>query len=185
MTPAINNLTIDTSAITPYRIILMLGGMISAAVEENDVIATLKSLGYPFRFIWGMRMEPILETSEAAEPVIPAKNMDTTTFTMAKPPFIQPTSALAKSTSESAILARSMSAPTNIKRGIARSGKERVLLKIDKGTMAWGTPFINNTTRAENPNANAIGTLMATPKRRIRMMIKNQAIFSPRCYFSV
>ena len=45
--PPINNLTTETFAMTPYIIMLRLGGIMMAMEDEEDVTAAEKARGYP------------------------------------------------------------------------------------------------------------------------------------------
>ena len=71
----------------------------------------------------GMMMDAVAATPATAEPEISAKNMWLNTFTWARAPLIQPTSAWQKSISRCEIPEVFMIAAARMKSGIAMSGK--------------------------------------------------------------
>ena len=74
----------------------------------------------------GSIREPMAVTSATPEPEMAPKNMHEITITMARPPVIRPTRALAKPMIRVVMLASDMSIPAKRKRGIARSGNESI-----------------------------------------------------------
>jgi hypothetical protein len=74
-------------------------------------------------FIAGMRIEPSADTSATAEPEISAKNMEAPIDTMARPPRMKPSTALANAIRRFEIPDAFMIAPASMKSGIAISGK--------------------------------------------------------------
>ena len=123
MTPAMNSWTIDASASAPYKIIGIEGGMMIASDADEEVTAAANVGWYFFRFIAGISTDPIAATSATADPEISAKNSDTPTFTMARPPRTKPISAAVKSISRREMPPVFMRAPARMKSGIAISGK--------------------------------------------------------------
>src|SRR5215211_613510 len=101
----------------------MEGGMMTASVAADDMIAAASAFGYPFDFIAGMRIEPSAETSATAEPEISAKNIDAPMETIARPPRTNPRMALAKAIKRCEMPEAFMIAPARMKSGIAISGK--------------------------------------------------------------
>lgn len=171
ITPAINNLTIEVSAITAYMIIGMLGGMIMAEVAEADVTAAEKFRGYPFFLMAGMRMLPRAAASATADPDISAKNIEVTIFTMASPPRINPTRALAKLINLCEMPAEFIKLPVSTNRGMANRGKLSAPLNNLKGTVRRSTPCISIAKVAVNAKANPMGTCRRTrPTTRMRMI---------------
>ena len=65
---------------------MRLGGMMLPSVEEAAVTPTAKPLGYPSRFIAGIMTEPTPIVSAEETPEMPAKIIETPTFTWARPP---------------------------------------------------------------------------------------------------
>ena len=70
----------------------------------------------------GMRIEPTVAVSATTEPFMPAKNIDTTIFTCAKPPRARPTSARLSSINRSVMVAEVISSPVSMKKGMAING---------------------------------------------------------------
>src|SRR5205823_10744737 len=99
------------------------GGMMTASVAADDMIAAASGAGYPLLFIAGMRIEPRADTSATAEPEISAKNIDAPMVTIASPPRMNPRIALAKAIRRCEIPEAFMIAPARMKSGIAMSGK--------------------------------------------------------------
>ena len=62
-------------------------------VEDIAVTATVNFLEYPLRIISGMNIPDTPAVSATAEPEIPAKIIDESTLTCARPPYICPTIA--------------------------------------------------------------------------------------------
>lgn len=107
----------------------------------------------------GIVILPIAAVSAAADPEIPAKNMEPTTVIKPNPPLIWPTNVYAKSISFSDIPPRSMIDPASIKNGIAINVNESVPVNILWGITTNGIWFNNNNVMVEAiPSANAIGT---------------------------
>src|SRR5207302_10033316 len=88
--PVRNSLVTDVPAITAYRIMGMLGGMMMASDAATDVSPAVNAGGYPFCTMAGMMMLPIAATSATAEPEISAKNIDEAKLTMPNPPRLCP-----------------------------------------------------------------------------------------------
>jgi hypothetical protein len=99
------------------------GGMITARVAADDMIAAASAFGYPCAFIAGMRIEPSAETSATAEPEISAKKSEVPMETIARPPRMNPRSALARAIRRCEMPDAFMMAPARMKSGIAMSGK--------------------------------------------------------------
>ena len=89
-----------------------------AAVLVNDI-----NVDAPRFFIDGINTEPVAATSATAEPDISAKNSETVTFTIAKPPRINPTNARQKSINLRLMLVVFIKQPARINKGIAINGK--------------------------------------------------------------
>ena len=64
-----------------------------ARVEDEEVTAAAKDLGYPLLFMAGIKMDPIAATSATADPEISAKNSDAPMVTMDRPPRTNPSKA--------------------------------------------------------------------------------------------
>jgi hypothetical protein len=142
-----------------------------AQVAEAEVTAAEKSSGYPFFLMAGIRMLPKAAASATADPDISAKNMEVTIFTMASPPRINPTRALAKSINLREIPAEFIKLPVRTKRGMAKRGKLSAPLNNLKGTVSRSIPFINIAKLAVKARANPIGTFKRTkPIIRIRII---------------
>src|SRR5438105_12484923 len=99
------------------------GGMITARVAADDMIAAASGAGYPFDFIAGMRIEPSAETSATADPEISAKNIEAPIETIASPPRMKPRIDAAKAMRRREIPEAFMIAPARMKSGTAISGK--------------------------------------------------------------
>ena len=70
-----------------------------------------------------MRMEPSADTSATAEPEISAKKSDAPIETIASPPRMKPSTALAKAISRVVMPEAFMIAPARMNSGMAISGK--------------------------------------------------------------
>ncbi len=101
----------------------MLGGMIGPSVAEAAETAQEKGLSNPALSIAWTSMTPGPATSAISEPDIPAKIMELTMFTCARPPRALPTTALAKSKSLSVSLEVLNTFAEKMKSGTARSTK--------------------------------------------------------------
>ena len=77
--PPRNSPPIDTLAIDPYTIIVMLGGMIAPMVPAHATSAAAKPGLYPWSFIAGTRIDPIADVSATDDPETPANTMLDTT----------------------------------------------------------------------------------------------------------
>ena len=77
-----------------------------------------------------MSTDPTAAVSAAAAPEIPAKNMEDTIDTWARPPVIEPTKLFAKSINRRLMPPASMSSPAKMKKGIAVSGNESMEVNI-------------------------------------------------------
>src|SRR5918992_509390 len=95
--PAMNIWTTEVSAMTAYRIIGIEGGMMIASEALEEVTAAVNAAGWPRFFIAEIRIEPVAATSATAEPEISAKNIEVTTFTCARAPRTEASSAEANS----------------------------------------------------------------------------------------
>ena len=123
MTPAINNCTIEVSDNAPYKIIGIEGGIMIAR-DAVELVSAAENCGVnPRFFIAGINTEPVAATSATAEPDISAKNSETVTFTIAKPPRINPTNARQKSINLRLMLVVFIKQPARINKGIAINGK--------------------------------------------------------------
>jgi len=161
--PATNSCTTELSDITAYKIMGIEGGMIMAMVAEEDVTAAANPLGYPLRFMAGMRIDPRAATSATAEPDISAKNMEAATLTMARPPLIKPNNAEAKAINRREMPEVFMMAPAKMNKGIASNGKLVAPSNMTRATLGkMSTPWVTiMATTATTARATAIGTLMA------------------------
>ena len=79
--------------------------------------------------------------SAAAEPEIPPKKYDATIFTMAMPPRIHPTQALARAMSFSEMPPEPMRQPITMKNGTAIRLKELIPFTICWQMVARGSPW--------------------------------------------
>jgi len=70
-----------------------------------------------------MRIEPSADTSATAEPEISAKNMDAPIDTIARPPRMKPSTALANAIRRLEMPEAFIIAPARMNSGIAISGK--------------------------------------------------------------
>jgi len=77
----------------------ILGGMIGPIVAAAAVTAAAKPAPYPWRFMAGIRTEPVALASASAVPENPAMITFVTMTTYASPPRMWPTTAVAKATS--------------------------------------------------------------------------------------
>ena len=109
---------------------LWLGGTRSPSQDDVIVTAVEKSSSYPCSTIIGIRILPRDAVSAAADPEIPPKKYDATILTMAIPPVIQPTQALARAISFSEIPPVPIMQPMVIKNGTAISEKELIPFTI-------------------------------------------------------
>src|SRR5574337_686827 len=100
----------------------MLGGMMMANVAAFDTTPALKALGYPFLAMAGMTTWPMAAAPATAEPEISPKNMEATMVTMAKPPRMNPTKALARLISRVEIPVVVINPPARINNGMAKRG---------------------------------------------------------------
>jgi hypothetical protein len=75
-------------------------------------------------------MVPIEDTSATADPEMPPKNIEASTFTWAKPPRTRPTNTFENSTRRREIPPLPMISPARMKKGIARSEKELTPLTV-------------------------------------------------------
>src|SRR5688572_22922827 len=89
----------EMPAVAAYTIIIRLGGMMLPSVDDDAVRATLNGTGYPSRFCAGIITDPTASVSADDTPVMPAKIIDTSTFTWARPPRRWPTTDREKSIS--------------------------------------------------------------------------------------
>src|SRR5690554_7437420 len=97
--------------------------MMIASEADDEVMAAAKFLLYLRFFISGIRMEPVAATSATADPEISAKNRDTPTLTMARPPRTKPTMALTRLISRLDRPEVFIRAPAKMNSGMAISGK--------------------------------------------------------------
>ncbi len=151
--------------------------MMTASVADDDVTAAANGVGYPFRFMAGIRIEPRAATSATADPEISAKNRDAPMLTIESPPRTNPNSAEAKAISRREIPDAFMMAPARMKSGMAMRGK--VVAPSNSTTAIEASPagpdVTTMATTATTPRATAIGTSMLTratrPTRRsVRVM---------------
>ncbi|MPM70072.1 hypothetical protein SDC9_117023 [bioreactor metagenome] len=101
-------------------IMLWLGGIKSPSIELAMVTAVENSPSYPLFFIIGMRIDPNEAVSAVALPLIPPKKTLAMMFTIARPPRIQPTSALESLMRRSEIPPWAIISPASTKNGMAR-----------------------------------------------------------------
>jgi len=136
----------------------ILGGIIGPTVEEEAVIAAEKSTSYLSFTIAGISIVPIADVSATAAPVMPAKNMDATTLTIASPPRIEPTKIFENLIRRFVIPPLFIREPASIKKGTAINGKESVPENIFCGIIRRGiSGFMNKHAREEIPRQNATG----------------------------
>ncbi len=94
-----------------------------ASEAEEDVTAAASAPLYPRRFIAGISTEPVAATSATADPEISAKNIDTPTLTIARPPRTKPISAETKAMRRREMLDVFISVPARMNKGMAINGK--------------------------------------------------------------
>src|SRR5210317_2129136 len=99
------------------------GGMMMAMEADDDVTAAANLAVYFRRTIAGISTDPMAATSATAEPEISAKNMDTPTLTIARPPLTKPIKAEVRLISRREMLVVFIRAPARINNGIASNGK--------------------------------------------------------------
>ena len=121
----------------------------------------------------GIITEPIAATSATAEPEISAKNKDTPTLTMARPPRRKPINAETNAISRLEIPPVFIKAPARMNKGIAINGKLVAPSKIDSAAFKKPSgPFSSQTPiRALVRMATAIGNpiaIIANMPRRTR-----------------
>jgi hypothetical protein len=95
--PPRKRLATDTSVITAKITMITDGGMMGPMIAEVAVTAAAKAGSKPSRFISSISMIPRPAASACAVPDMPAKIIDPSTFTWARPPRTWPTAARAKS----------------------------------------------------------------------------------------
>ncbi len=98
-------------------------------------------------------MGPSEAVSATAEPVMPAKNMDVSTFTWPRPPLILPTKTSAILTRRLVIPERFMSSPDSTKKGMARKGKLSNPVNIRWEMSPIGIPFWSEEQKAGGAQA--------------------------------
>ncbi len=110
----------------------------------------------------GISTEPMAATSATAEPEISAKNSDTPTFTIARPPRMKPISADVKSISRREMPPVFISAPAKMNNGMAMSGKLVAPSNMTRAALYNpGTPFCHNIpTKAAAQIDTPMGTLI-------------------------
>ncbi len=148
-------------------------------LPEVATTPTAKRLSYPAAIIPGIMMDPIATTVAGEDPEMAAKNMQATTVAMASPPGIQPTAALAKSTSRWDTPPVVRKCAERMKKGIARSvvcsmvsnsfwamiiGESSVASKVNSRLdsprlIAIGTPMSNRNSSPRNRNSASIRCL--------------------------
>ena len=140
----------------------MLGGMMMARVAALDTTPALKALGYPFFSMAGMTTWPMAAAPATADPEISPKNMDATIVTMARPPRMNPTRALARLMSRVEIPVVVISPPARMNSGMASRGNLDAPPKIISGIAASGAvPWISTTTMVAMASTNPMGTFRA------------------------
>jgi len=122
--PPANSLAMDTLVRNPKITIGMEGGMITPMEPPAATTAAAKAGGYPCRIMAGMTTAPMAAVSAAAEPEIPAKNMEATIHAQASPPGTQPTRLSEKSMSCREMPPVSMMDPASMNNGTARRSNE-------------------------------------------------------------
>ncbi len=138
--------------------IRILGGIITPITELVAVTAIVISFSYPSLIIEGIRRDPMAEVSEVDDPVIPPKNIETNTFTWAKPPLKEPTKISEKSINLFAIDDLFINSPASMNKGIASKGNESRPVNIFCAIIMTDTSGVKKThTRAAMPIAIAIG----------------------------
>ena len=126
-------------------------------LDETAVMAVVNPSSYPCSFMAGMRMEPMAAVSADAAPVTPEKNMLATTFTMANPPGMDPTSATENLTSRFEIPAAFIRFPATINMGMAKSTKTSTPEMSFAGIIFIGTPHNRMYSAPGSPSAKTIG----------------------------
>ena len=126
-------------------------------------------------------MDPRAATSATAEPEISAKKRDAVTVTMARPPRIKPTSAVARLIRRREMPDAFMIAPARMKRGMAMRAN---LVDPEKRTMAaLGSPPTPDVSQiamtATTPRETAMGTLMRTSATSPRNMRRRITVTPP------
>src|SRR5574341_2060433 len=116
----------------------MLGGMMMASVAALDTSPALKALGYPFLAMAGITTWPMAAASATADPEISEKNMEATMVTMARPPRMNPTRALARLMRRVEIPEVVISPPARMKSGMASRGNLEAPPKIISGMASRG-----------------------------------------------
>src|SRR5699024_2640143 len=164
--------SIDTLAITPYKINTILGGIIGPIVAALAIKEVVNPLSYPSFNIVGISIPPMAAAAAIAVPVRAAKNILLTITTNASPPGIGPTMILEKLINLWDIPPLAIISPAKMNKGIATNVKLSIPLKIFLGTFDNRlTSFIIIPTTETNPNPKAIGTrnIIRINKRMIRM----------------
>jgi len=113
---------------TPYTTMGILGGIITPMLPAVAISARVKLLLYPFCSIVGMTIEPIAATVAGPDPDTAAKNIQSTTVTVARPPVNLPRNTLHTLRRRFDTPPAPISSPARINRGIAISGKESALV---------------------------------------------------------
>ena len=124
MAPPRNNAPTETCMTPPQTIIRIDGGMMTPITEEQAVIATANRVSYPSFCIAGIRILPMPAASAVDDPEIPAKSIDTATFTWPSPPGSQPVSTRASSIRRSVTLPEFIRFAARRKKGTASRMKE-------------------------------------------------------------
>src|SRR6185436_10734789 len=163
--PPTKSFPTETSAMLPYRMAGMLGGMMGPTTAEDAVTAATKARSYFASSMAFTSMAPMPATSATAEPLMPEKIMLPTTLTWPRPPRTCPTRLSAKRKMRMVIWLVFRSSAERMKNGTAISRKESMLFTILIGTAASGTvPLTAMATSAVRPSANGTGT--ASPSRK-------------------
>ena len=158
----------ETPAMEPYSTIGIDGGMMGPMTPAAAISAAEKPASKPRRFMMGIMVELMAAVSATAEPEMPAKNIEATTATWARPPAIQPTRQLEKRTRRADMPPVSIRAPARMKNGIAMIGNESMPAKM-RWTASSGTrnPVIHSTARAPRQSAKAIGMPISIVAKKI------------------
>ena len=106
------------------------GGIVAVISEPTEITAELKPRENPLRSIAGPRMRASIAASATAEPETPPISADTTIATCARPPVIQPVSALASAMIRSVMPDEFIRLPASTNSGTASSGNDCVAVAI-------------------------------------------------------
>ena len=126
--PPINIEVTEAPVATPKITIGIEGGIITPRDPAVVINASTNVLLYPILSMVGMTIVPTAATVAVAEPETAAKNMQTTTVTIASPPVILPKNTLHTFRILEDKPPTLIKSPAKINRGIASRGNESTLL---------------------------------------------------------